>query len=70
MLKTYTIPEASELTGIPKTALYRAIKDGRLAAKRRRGTKRGWRVTEEMIEEYWNGLEVSGEEKKEADQKN
>ena len=57
MIKTYSIPEAAELTGIPKSTLYQAIKDGRLAAKRRRGTKKGWRVTDEIIEEYWKGLE-------------
>ena len=62
VIRTYTISEASKLTGIPKHSLYRAHREGRLQAARERGTKRGLRVTEEAIETYWKEL-VDGPQK-------
>ena len=53
MIKTYSIPEAARLTGIPESRLYKEIERGTLKVGLRRGSKKGWRVTEDDIEEMW-----------------
>lgn len=68
VIQTYTIPEASELTGIPKTTLYDAYHAGKLEAGLKRGAKRGLRVTGEAIDKFWKELVKESGQNEKADQ--
>lgn len=58
MVKHYRIKEAARLWDVPINRLYEAIKNGDLNAVRYRGAKKGWMVTEEIMDDYMrNGME-------------
>ena len=62
MQRLYTIAEAAEKIGVSKSWLYRDIRAGNLKAKKRRGTTRGYLLTEEIIDEYiTHGMETVNE---------
>lgn len=56
--RLYTVAQAAEAWHVSKSALYAEIAAGRLRAKRRRGTRVGYRITAAAMEDWiWNGLE-------------
>lgn len=58
--RLYTVAEAAEEWGVSTATLYREIKSGNLRAKKRRGTKKGYRLTAELMEEWIEkGLEFA-----------
>lgn len=57
----YTVEETERYSGIPKSWLYKAIKDGRLAAKTRDGNVKGARITVLAMDRYMEAAdEVAG----------
>ena len=50
--KLFRIPEAARLWDVPETVLYAEIRSGRLHAKMRRGTQRGYFVTESIMDDW------------------
>lgn len=56
--RLYTVAQAADAWGVPKGMLYAEISAGNLRAKRRRGTRTGYRLTAEAMEEWiQDGLE-------------
>lgn len=47
-----TVAQAAEELGVPKSSLYAEIRNGRLEAKVRRGTTRGYLLTKEALEKW------------------
>ena len=64
MEPVYSIKEAAEKWHFSESTLYGAIKAGDLKARLRRGTKRGYKVTESIMEDWFNNeTEVAGDTK-------
>lgn len=60
-VKYRTVKEAAELYGIPKERIYAEIRAGRLVARVPRGCSRGYRVSDEDMDDWFaNGMEVVG----------
>lgn len=53
MQRTYTVAEVSEITGLPRKTIYRAMDDGRLDYLTPNGcTRRGRRLTEQQVDRW------------------
>ena len=48
----YTIPQLAERTGIPRRAIYGAVKRGELSTVMPNGLSRGWRIAESEFKRW------------------
>lgn len=54
----FTVPEMALRQGVSKNLLYKEIKEGRLHARRPRGAKRGYMLTDEAFNDWFNNETV------------
>lgn len=57
-MRSYTVAEVSEITGISATSIRRSIREGYLNAFVLRGCERGYRVMKSDLEEWLNGMQT------------
>lgn len=52
----YTVQQVAEAYGVSKMTIYREIEAGRLRARKKRGCKKQWFITDEDLADWASGM--------------